>query len=279
MTSARSIFRSHWQRLLTLYRTMVFAIATYGILTAESQWFDFEQGVLYLLLWADLISAASIRYKALHQRTIIPHGERATLPHIADANEWYALHAAVTQPIIEKRVQTIADTERGYLAKKENAIAQMVRPANFVEDFVPLWRLERMRTTAVAEVANLAEQVQLAATEINDAFPFARYWSRDDARVRPTHRSMHGFWAVRSYEHWPLIVPPAGFNCRCFTRYVARHEAIDAGWMNKSGRILKVVHWPNTLAEKNFKEGRFPDKGWREPRTWTWPGSGNAIAA
>jgi hypothetical protein len=270
MTPARSIFRSIWSHLLHNYGVIVYASAVYGGLAAESMWTEFERDVLYLLLWSDLIAAASLRYKAIRQPTKMPSQERTTLPQVVLANRWYAEHAAVTQPIIEDRAVLIAANERKYLDKKENAIAQMVRPANFKEDYIPLWRLERMRRDEVGQIVNLSDQIELAKPEINDAFTHCHFFSREDARVRPTHRAMHGFAASRSFKYWPIITPPCGFSCRCYLRYIARHEAIDKGWLTKSGRVLMEVLWPNSISEKNFKERKFPE--WRDPRPWTWPG-------
>ena len=235
-------------------------MAAYGGEHAGIAWDQFRVGLLDVLRWADLFAASNIRHQAISQKTMLPHGEHSSFGQIERANPWYARHAGESQEEIERRAEETTAREIAFLSTK---------PAIEFVAKTPAWRLDRIQRDAAGLVSLASEQIELAEPEIDSAFTHAIYYSRDDLRVRPTHRAMHGFAAYRGWKHWPTIVPPAAWNCRCFVRFIARHEAIDKGWLSKSGRILMDVRWPNTLAERNFQTGAFPE--WKIERPWSFP--------
>ena len=51
-------------------------------------------------------------------------------------------------------------------------------------------------------------------------FPYTRYVTRADSRVRPRHRLLHGFVAAADWVGWGTISPPNGWNCRCVLKGV-----------------------------------------------------------
>ncbi len=59
--------------------------------------------------------------------------------------------------------------------------------------------------------------------------PFIQYITVRDARVRPTHRAMHGFIAAADDAIWDLWTPPNGYNCRCILMPIMYLEAIRMG--------------------------------------------------
>ncbi len=179
MTPARSAYLARWHTLLSVYQQVVYVAAHYGGQHAESAWEQFKAGILDVLHWADLIAAASLRRQATGQHTTLPGGADATLTQVAHANPWYLDHLAAADTGIEEQADGVVDREIRYLSHRPTAQMTMA---------MPVWRLERIQRDAAGLVAMAAEQVQMRDPVISDAFTHAIYYSRDDQRVRPTHR-------------------------------------------------------------------------------------------
>jgi hypothetical protein len=237
----------------------------------ETAWTRFADRLAKWLGWADLTSAAALQWRATHERTIVPEPHRRetgqpevpSLESIADLNPWYKEHVRITDPIIVQRAKWVARVEKEAKAEKKGiyrVLAKGEKPAN------PLYQLERQARDAFGAIASTSEQVQLLNPAIGDKFPLFGYYTRQDSRVRCVHRPMNGFLALKTWAHWPICVPPCGFNCRCFTRAWSTFECINKGWFDKNRRPLFEVKWPNSLAQRNFEEKKFPE--WREPRFW-----------
>jgi hypothetical protein len=144
---------------------------------------------------------------------------------------------------------------------------ELVKLVNVAE-----YEVRRFERDAVGEIHAASQQAMLANPAVSSGFQFALYLTRDDQRVRPTHAAMQNFYAHRSWEGWPRARPLNGWNCRCDLRMVNNVEAMRRGWMNKDRTVPKsqIVHWPNTAAENNWRENRFPDKGFFGPKTWSF---------
>jgi SPP1 gp7 family putative phage head morphogenesis protein len=62
------------------------------------------------------------------------------------------------------------------------------------------------------------------------AFPFVRYTSVDDRRVRPQHRAWHGTIKPIDDPWWDTHYPPCGWRCRCTAVPVNARMMERRGW-------------------------------------------------
>jgi hypothetical protein len=287
------------------YGDMLRHTARYGAAATGSRWAAFQAAMTRMLRWSDLIAGAAIRWRGLHERTELPNStagvvareqeavagmeEAATagraipllkaadtdppLSYVTAESPWYRQHAAITDPLIVRRAEWVAQTESHYLAEKQASLAAIAKGE--VAGTMPVFRLDRFLRDARGEVQAVSEQVQLAVPTISDAFPFAEYRTREDRHVRPTHAAMDGFVAHRSWPGWTVIRPRCGWNCRCNLRFFAEFEAIAKGWMtadgSRAGKPLFIVKWPSDEARQNYESGVFPDEDWKGPKAWSFP--------
>lgn len=273
MTPALLYQRILWRSVALVYQGIIRSLLRNGHASGVD-WESFQHDLARWMFWIDLSAAASLRYRGTREITIIPPlGEHETtprLPEVAHLNPWYVEHRLQSNPLIEARAAWIRTVEESHLTRKAQTLVRLATSPETKDRFNPLWRLERERREAYGTISNTSQQIQLAQPVIGDLFPMAMYLSRDDARVRPTHAAMHRFIALRSWRGWPICVPPCSWNCRCFTRFYSRFECIEKGWMTKDGYPRFEHRFPNTLAEKNWKNGLFPE--WKTPRAWAFPG-------
>lgn len=106
-------------------------------------------------------------------------------------------------------------------------------------------------------------------------FPYARYVSMDDSRVRADHRAWHNTVLPVNHPWWSTHRPPNGYHCRC--RVVALTQAqFDRGYsesrpgaeFEQPGAETKTgLNAP--LVREPFKTEPPPTKlvDWRNPRT------------
>ena len=97
--------------------------------------------------------------------------------------------------------------------------------------------IETVFRTNVMSVYGAAKEIEHAALD-KDLFPFYRYVTAGDNRVRPAHAKWHGFTAPSDDPIWPTINPPSDFNCRCDKIPVDRWEADELGL--KRGRKYTI---------------------------------------
>lgn len=269
-----------------------------------------------IMRWTDLREAAALRWRALHEKTYVPHSliddliaqERQSirlikaapadpllgtikdavmyvhpfaaepaLSQVARVNPWLQHHQARVNPVIEARAGWMSQVESTYYTEHAKRVAGIVK--GDVEGTIPIYRLNRFHRDAVGEVQHVSQQIEYGNADVSDAFPFSRYSSRNDARCRPTHKAMHGFVAWRGWKGWTVCATRNGWNCRCSTYGVTRNEAIREGLMAKDGRILQMVKWPSDEAKSNYESKAFPDEGWRGPKVWTFPSEAKVEAA
>ena len=83
-------------------------------------------------------------------------------------------------------------------------------------------RLELIFRTNMA-VANAAGHYsQLMKTK--DIYPYWRYVTRDDARVRTSHRALHNRVYKWDDPFWATFFPPNGFRCRCHVSPLTKRQ-------------------------------------------------------
>jgi SPP1 gp7 family putative phage head morphogenesis protein len=265
MTSSQQHYRSLLDDLRKTYLqayTVTVAQGRTGTLETQagSLWGDLSNRMNDVLEWSDLLVAQKLRYRAHHAVLEVP-GRHWSMSEIIHRNPWLQRHKLTMTPMISERVRAMMSSEKEFMLKQRVTRAAITR-GEVVS--VPLHRLEMQYRHAISEIANVSESIQLSVPEVGDAFPIGEYLTRDDHRVRPTHRAMYGFVAARTHRVWSIIRPPCGFNCRCYVIWRTRGDARRRRWPENPDNTW--LRWPNSASERNFDQKIFPDEGWRGPK-------------
>lgn len=108
-----------------------------------------------------------------------------------------------------------------FAAKAKEIIADYV-PVGGAERVPPeSWIATNLRT-AISSSYHAAEWVRLQ--KLKDIYPAYRYRTMGDNKVRPEHQLLEGrvFWADDPI--WLRILPPNGWNCRCYIEPISALE-------------------------------------------------------
>lgn len=76
--------------------------------------------------------------------------------------------------------------------------------------------------TANSSAYHAAEYQRLQ--QVSDIYPYYKYMTRHDERVRPAHSSLHGKIFRYNDPIWKSIWPPNGWNCRCYVTPMTLEE-------------------------------------------------------
>lgn len=262
MISVEDWFNALMNLLRESYRNAIYK--TYSDSWPLLEWEEFRKIFMVSLDWVDVASASSLRRKAtgsVLQNVIFPEAtvENAflLLEYVKDSNPWLKNHFHKMTPIVAEQTKAILAAEREFIYRRGRIEIQSDNP---------LYRLEMSWRNSVNAIVNTAQQIELSVPEIAVEFPFIEYLTRDDARVRPTHRVMYGFIAQREWIGWSRIIPPNGYNCRCYVIYRTRTESKERGWMGLNYTPKFMFRFPNSASRHNYLSNIFPDKGWRGPK-------------
>ena len=224
-------------------------------------WVDFRNGLEEVFRWASIVQSGKIRYRALGEKIELPGPiDEIELGDLMDANPWLRGQSEVLFPIIAQQTDAVVDAEKTFVQEKAEAIKRNPKG-------LPLYRLEAVYRNTLATIVATSDQAQLADPDVGNAFPYFQYNTREDGRVRPTHRAMDGFVALRQGEGLDImrhVLPPAGFSCRCFAMYFGWSQAVRKGWAKAKGEPKWEFKWPSKKARMNYEAGLFPE--WSEPR-------------
>ncbi len=109
--------------------------------------------------------------------------------------------------------------------------ALMTDPADGVEKVVRLGSPARLRTIYQTNLRVSYMAGRWARLErTKSAFPFLRYVSVKDARVRPEHAAWDGTILPVDHPWWDTHFPPNGWNCRCDVQPVNERMIARRGW-------------------------------------------------
>ena len=84
--------------------------------------------------------------------------------------------------------------------------------------------------------------------QIKPEIAYLEYLTENDARVRPSHRKMHGIIRPIDDPIWQIWWPPNGYNCRCRIRIITWVEAERRG-------IQPTPIVPTVLPDDGFISG------------------------
>lgn len=258
LSPIRDHFGGLLRRLRSDYYDIIASKAARGSVP-QPLWGEFRKSLTQSLVWSCLASGANVRYKATHQRIVLPDSGEVSLANVLDLNEWTTPHLNAMADRIEDKVALVIDAERRYVDEHGEDIMDY-------GPHVPRNRLEMIYRNAVGDLGYIAAQVQLSSPEVGDALPYILYLTKNDKRVRSTHALMHGFIALRTWDGWSSIRPKNGYNCRCYLRYHTWDDAIRLGWAWSIFKPRWDRKWPNRDAQRNYEDGTFPDPGWNGPK-------------
>lgn len=206
--------------------------------------------------WADL-------WQDVHARSFVV-AKMADMDLLADV--YAAVRAAVEEGISlrEFKARLIPEMQRtGWWGKKE-----MVDPLTGQTVLAQLGshrRLEIIYDTNLrtSHAAGLWARMWRA----RDAFPYIRYVTRRDERVRESHKRWDNLTLPIEDPIWNVIAPPNGWRCRCRLVPVSRRE-YDKGVtptgerMVKQAPDLKYRDWTNPRSGATEKIPFGVDPGW-----------------
>ena len=232
----------------------------------EEAWATFHRATLDVYQWADVIGAARMRWRATKAKLVVPElrdrlwrpSDGLSIAKLVQANPWLHRHAVTMSPIVQEQARITAEVERTYKREWTKATSKPTVAAT-----VPAHRLVMAYRMTVSQIADTAEQVELAQPEIGMHFPFAEYFSRGDKRVRRTHAQMHGTVCFKRGEGLAVLrrcMTPAGYNCRCGWTHRTWADAYSRGWATAPHHARFEVKWSNSGAKRNYESGAFPDK-------------------
>lgn len=102
---------------------------------------------------------------------------------------------------------------------------------NVLSDYIqmdkmpPPGQLQTNLRTAVTSAYHGAYHQKLQ--QLTDIYPAYQYMTRDDNRVREAHRALHGKVFNANDPIWGKILPPNGWNCRCYFNPLTEDELRD----------------------------------------------------
>ena len=271
MTLCKSILK----RLFTWFAGELAALATTWVRTGKcpplAAWLKLERRAASLMWWFAFDAAANLLHRAGQPRLVIPKGETLTISDLIRANpqarqllknareqafnlakEWRKGEQKQTEMLVSRhRVAPSAEPTKGEVARRRVFQPFDAKLFNKSIDY----RVRRFRRDRASRMVAAAEYELLQEPAVRDAFPFAEFLTRDDARVRPTHAVMHGFVALVTHDIWQYICPSCGYNCRCYRILRTRNESIQRGWMTADGKPAFAINWPNETAQANYRRG------------------------
>ena len=106
-----------------------------------------------------------------------------------------------------------------------------------------------LKTEFVTSVSNGRSAAQwLDVIADADVFPFMKYSTIGDERVRPDHADFDGIVRPINDKFWKTHFPPNGFRCRCDA---SRMTGDESGFKQTSKKALKAIPDPPALFKMN----------------------------
>lgn len=87
------------------------------------------------------------------------------------------------------------------------------------------WRTSTIFNTNLSTAYAAGREKQINDPDVLKAFPYWRYRTMDDSRVRSLHRQWNNTVLPANDPWWDTHTPPNGWNCRCFKEPVSRSFA------------------------------------------------------
>lgn len=187
-----------------------------------------------------------------------------------------ALPALRAQGLDFTRIDTAA------LMKGEKALGDLsarVMAATVAKRAVQLAKAGATPQDAVANAMKETQRQVRAAfdTNLRTAYGHGRYvrgqeslgltlmtfYTRRDARVRPSHQRLHGLTMPRDEAFWDNHTAPLGFGCRCITTCISPGQAAQQGLVVRADAPAeKLVEYKNKATGESEMVPESSDAGW-----------------
>jgi len=124
------------------------------------------------------------------------------------------------------------------------------------------WRTATIYSTNLSTAYAAGRYKQMTDADVLEAFPYWRYVTMDDSRVRPEHRAWHGITLPADDPFWDAHYPPNGWGCRCRVKVVSRREYAKVADPKKSAPPSKTYEWKNPHTGEVLQVPVGIDPGW-----------------
>jgi hypothetical protein len=200
--------------------------------------------------------------------------QKITLPTQAWTDVWQGMHARAFVVAGATRSELLCDLRLAI----DKAIADGTTLADFRKDFDAAvkragwsykgsrgWRTSTIYGTNLSVAYSAGRYAQINDPAMRAEFPYWRYRTMDDARVRPLHASWNNIVLPANDPWWDTHYPPNGWSCRCWVEPVTR-EMFET--LKNSPRFRTVAPDDGTFNWTNPNTGdvvRVPngiDPGW-----------------
>jgi hypothetical protein len=148
MSPAERLYRDLLLRLKVEYGRVVVDVARLGDAVPEGVWTGFADTLEESLKLADITAASKMRWRGLHQRTIVPTDP--TVDRIIEENPWLHNHTMATHPMIEDAARRVAQLDADYYLKRWRNGKLDPKTLDLKKE--PRYRLEMFRRTTIGDV-------------------------------------------------------------------------------------------------------------------------------
>ena len=107
---------------------------------------------------------------------------------------------------------------------------------------------ETVFRTNIQSVLHDARWQMIQSPDMREQIAYLKYVTKEDSRVRPSHRRMHGVIRPVDDSVWQIWWPPNGFNCRCAIYIITWTEAEQRG-------IISTPVLPRVSPDDGFENG------------------------
>jgi hypothetical protein len=127
------------------------------------------------------------------------------------------------------------------------------------------WRTGVIFNTNMTVAYAAGRYKQMTDPDILEAFPYWRYMTMDDSRVRPLHMQWHNTVLPANHEWWKTHYPPNGWGCRCEVETLTPAELEDlkeSEVINTSAPRDGTYQWVNKHTGEVLEIPEGIDPGW-----------------
>lgn len=118
------------------------------------------------------------------------------------------------------------------------------------------WRTGVIFNTNLTVAYAAGRYKQMTDPDVLDAFPYWRYRTMDDGRVRPEHAAWNNLILLSDDPFWQTHYPPNGWGCRCEVEVASGR---DLAKLKKSGEAITKAPQDGTREWANPATGEIMD--------------------
>lgn len=152
-----------------------------------------------------------------------------------------AMSLAMHEDLLRAVLQSIE--EGGTAQQFRDAFDQIAKTHGWTGDNVEGWRSALIFRTQTAQAQAAGRWRQIEKNKAR--FPYLRYVTVGDHRVRPAHAAWHNLVLRADDPWWKTHFPPNGFNCRCRVVQIDERDLVryklEVGEAPPLNRVTKII--------------------------------------